>query len=65
VDTAGQEDLERSLILGHRWWDLDELAGTREQVLPPGVADLVRSLLTDGLPVSPVRLPWRAGISCA
>lgn len=59
VDTSGQEDLERSLILGHRWWTADDLASTHEQIVPVRVAGLIRSLLADGPPASPVRLPWR------
>ena len=60
VDTSQQEDLERSLILGHRWWTVDELAATTDLVYPIGVAGLMRALLSDGRPVRPVRLPWRA-----
>jgi 8-oxo-dGTP pyrophosphatase MutT (NUDIX family) len=32
-------------IRGHRWWTLDELDATTEDVYPPGLADLVRRLL--------------------
>ena len=59
VHTAGQEELERSLILGHRWWTAGELAASRDLVFPIGLAGLMRTLLTDGPPASPVRLPWR------
>ncbi|HEX3492887.1 MAG TPA: hypothetical protein VHU92_26320, partial [Streptosporangiaceae bacterium] len=58
-DTSAQEDLERSLITGHRWWTVDQLAATTELVYPIGVAGLLRTLLTEGRPASPVRLPWR------
>ena len=59
VQTAGQEELERSLILGYRWWTAGELAATRDLVFPIGLAGLMRTLLTDGPPPSPIRLPWR------
>jgi 8-oxo-dGTP pyrophosphatase MutT (NUDIX family) len=59
VDTSGQEDLERSLITGHRWWDAAELAATPERIVPPGLPALVCSLLTDGRPASPVQLAWQ------
>jgi 8-oxo-dGTP pyrophosphatase MutT (NUDIX family) len=59
VHTSGQEELERSLILGHRWWTAGELAATRDLVFPIGLAGLMRTLLTDGPPASPIRLPWR------
>jgi hypothetical protein len=58
IDSSGQEDLERSLIAGHRWWTPDELAGRQEHITP-GLAGLIRALLADGPPASPVRLPWR------
>jgi len=58
VDSSGQEDLERSLIVGHRWWTPDELAGHQERITPVGLAGLMCSLLADGPPASPVRLPW-------
>ena len=59
VDTSRQEDLERSLILGHRWWTVDELAATTDLVYPVGLAGLMHTLLTQGRPTSPICLPWR------
>lgn len=59
VDTAGQEDLERSLILGHRWWTVDDLSATTDVVYPIGAASLLRTLLTSGAPAKPVLLPWQ------
>ena len=60
VNTDGHEELERSIITGHRWWTVAELRETTEYVSPPGLSDLVASLLADGIPVRPVRLPARA-----
>jgi 8-oxo-dGTP pyrophosphatase MutT (NUDIX family) len=59
IDTSGQEELERSLMIRHHWWTLDELEATSERVIPPNAASLVRSLLADGSPDEPIRLPWR------
>jgi 8-oxo-dGTP pyrophosphatase MutT (NUDIX family) len=59
VNTDGHEELERSIITGLRWWTDDELRATREHISPPGVADLVASLLADGVPAGPFRLHWR------
>jgi 8-oxo-dGTP pyrophosphatase MutT (NUDIX family) len=59
VDTSGQEELERSLMIKHHWWALDDLAATSERVIPPNAASLVRSLLVNGAPDEPIRLPWR------
>ncbi|MFI5068858.1 MAG: NUDIX hydrolase [Streptosporangiales bacterium] len=58
IDTSGQEELERSLIIGHRWWRLDDLASTSERIVPANATWLVRSLLADGHPAEPIHLPW-------
>ena len=60
VDTSHQEELERSVMLGHRWWTVDELATTGELVYPIGLAGLMEALLGRGRPASPIRLPWRS-----
>jgi protein-tyrosine phosphatase len=44
-DSAGWTELERRTLLGTRWWSADELAETSDVVYPPGLGDLVRSLL--------------------
>jgi 8-oxo-dGTP pyrophosphatase MutT (NUDIX family) len=58
VDTDGQEELERSVITGHRWWTTGELRATGDRIVPDGLSDLVDSLLSDGVPAVPVRLAW-------
>ena len=58
VDTDGQEALERSVITGHRWWTTGELRATGDRIVPAGLSDLVDSLVSDGVPAAPVRLPW-------
>ena len=59
VNTDGHEELERSIITGHRWWTMPELRETTEYVSPPGTGDLVAALLRAGAPARPVRLPSR------
>ena len=59
VDTRGQEELERSVISGHRWWQLDELGTTDDEVFPLGLAALVSRLAAGDIPDRPVRLPWQ------
>jgi 8-oxo-dGTP pyrophosphatase MutT (NUDIX family) len=59
LNTDGQEDLERSVITGHRWWSVPELSGTTELILPVGLADLMERLLRGDIPAPPVRLPRR------
>jgi 8-oxo-dGTP pyrophosphatase MutT (NUDIX family) len=56
IDTDGQEEFERAFITGHRWWTLDELRNTTDDIRPPALADLVDRLLRDGIPDRPVRL---------
>jgi 8-oxo-dGTP pyrophosphatase MutT (NUDIX family) len=56
IDTGGQEELERSMITGHRWWSAAELRTTTDRVFPPGLADLVERLLGGDIPDRPVRL---------
>ena len=57
IDTAGQEEFERSFITGHRWWTLDELRETTDDVRPRTLVDLLDRLRRDGIPLSPIRLP--------
>ena len=58
VDTKGQEELERSVITGHRWWATDDMRTATEEVWPLGLSDLIDGLLSDGVPARPVRLDW-------
>jgi 8-oxo-dGTP pyrophosphatase MutT (NUDIX family) len=57
IDTDGQEEFERTFITGHRWWTLDELRKTTDDVRPPTLADLLGRLLRGDVPEVPVRLP--------
>jgi len=59
ISTDGHQELERSIITGHRWWTVAELRETTEHVSPPATAGLVATLIADGPPSHPVRLPWR------
>jgi 8-oxo-dGTP pyrophosphatase MutT (NUDIX family) len=59
LNTDGQEDLERSMITGHRWWSVPELLAATEVIAPLGLADLLSRLLRGDIPASPVRLPRR------
>ena len=57
LNTDGQEDLERSVITGHRWWSVSDLRTTTERILPIGLADLMEKLLCGDIPARPFRLP--------
>lgn len=56
TDTGGHTELERRSVAALRWWTREELAGTRETVYPNGLAGLLRTLLFEGPPASPVDL---------
>lgn len=55
-DDAGWQELERSLITGHRWWGVADLAATGERIHPPGLARLLPDLLAGRLPAEPVNV---------
>ncbi len=59
IVTDGQQELERSMITGHRWWTLRELRTATERIAPSGLAALVERLLHGDMPASPVRLARR------
>ena len=59
LDTNGQEEFERALITGHRWWSVADLRAATERIAPLGLADLMDRLLRGDIPALPVRLPRR------
>lgn len=48
LDQAGWTTLEREVMTEHRWWSLDEIRLTREQVWPENLADLVVAACSRG-----------------
>jgi 8-oxo-dGTP pyrophosphatase MutT (NUDIX family) len=48
------EEVERDRFQELRWWSLDELASTPDELSPRDLPDLVRQLLRDGPPPAPV-----------
>ena len=44
LDNSGWSPLEVATVVEHRWWTVDELRTTREQVYPEGLADLLQRL---------------------
>lgn len=43
-------------IRGHRWWTTTELRQTDEVVYPTALADVILTLIDDGVPATPVQL---------
>ncbi|GAA1922500.1 NUDIX hydrolase [Streptantibioticus ferralitis] len=54
--TQGHTELERRSVRGLRWWTCEELLATRETVYPTRLAELLRRLLDEGPPPSPLLL---------
>jgi hypothetical protein len=58
IDTSGFTAVERAAISEHRWWSVEELVSTEENVVPWGLVPLLTSILRDGRPENAVALPW-------
>jgi 8-oxo-dGTP pyrophosphatase MutT (NUDIX family) len=54
---AYHDVIESEILNGHRWWTPEELDNTDEEVVPKGLADLVRAVVAGGV-LTPVELPW-------
>jgi 8-oxo-dGTP pyrophosphatase MutT (NUDIX family) len=53
---GGMTGTEQTDLTAARWWTLDELAATREELVPRDLAARLRALLTDGPPPAPVEI---------
>jgi 8-oxo-dGTP pyrophosphatase MutT (NUDIX family) len=53
-DTSGMTEVEKAEISACRWWTLDEMDATTDELVPGDLGDRLRALLTDGPPSSPV-----------
>ncbi|WP_326768115.1 NUDIX hydrolase [Streptomyces sp. NBC_01591] len=56
TDTSGQTGLEQRSVAGLRWWTSAELSAARETVYPTRLAELLRTLLDEGPPRTPLVL---------
>ncbi|MGX8908596.1 NUDIX hydrolase [Streptomyces netropsis] len=54
--TGGGTELERRSVTGLRWWTCEELLAARETVYPTRLGELLRTLLAEGPPSTPVLL---------
>jgi 8-oxo-dGTP pyrophosphatase MutT (NUDIX family) len=57
IDSAHQEEYERTFITGHHWWTVAELGAATELIWPPGLDGLLSRLLSGDIPSPLVRLP--------
>ncbi len=56
IDTSKFSDLEREVILDHRWWSSEELLTTQDLLTPRNLPSLFRELLVNGSPKVPIQL---------
>ncbi|MFF2964994.1 NUDIX hydrolase [Streptomyces sp. NPDC057963] len=56
TDTSGLTGLEQRSVTGLRWWTSAELSAARETVYPTRLAELLRTLLDEGPPRTPLVL---------
>ena len=54
VDTSGFSIEERAMIVGHRWWTLEDLEESMDRLVPDHLAALIRGLLDEGPPEQPI-----------
>ncbi|MEV0488959.1 NUDIX hydrolase [Streptomyces atratus] len=57
TDLRGLTGLEQRSVSGLRWWTSAELSAARETVYPTRLAGLLRTLLDEGPPRTPLVLP--------
>jgi ADP-ribose pyrophosphatase YjhB (NUDIX family) len=53
-DGAGMTEIEKADLTECRWWTLDELKATTDDLVPRDLAAHLRALLIDGPPATPV-----------
>lgn len=58
IQIDGQEEYERTMITGYRWWTAEELRATADRIIPDALPGLVAQILDSGLPEWPACLPW-------
>lgn len=56
LDIDGWTAEERIDIIDHRWWSLEELAAAIDPMVPRDLANLLRDLLSNGVPAEPVEV---------
>ncbi|QDU62902.1 RNA pyrophosphohydrolase [Planctomycetes bacterium Pan216] len=59
IDDSGLNAEERLYVVGHRWWELDELPESILPVMPQGVVGLLMQLAEGRVPREPLLLDSR------
>ena len=52
--TDGFESVEQRLFRGFHWWHVDAIRGSEALFAPRGLGDLLRDLLSQGPPATPI-----------
>jgi len=60
IVTEGFTAFEREQIVGHRWWNIEELQHANALVFPRMLSELITRLLGGEEPDEPIELPWNA-----
>jgi ADP-ribose pyrophosphatase YjhB (NUDIX family) len=56
-DHSGLDEVEVGIVLGHRWWTIDEVESATDLVFwPRGLAQLLRPLVRGEVPSSPFEI---------
>lgn len=55
IDSTGLEPIEVEIVLGHRWWKLNEIEGARQTVFAPRlIAHFLAPLIDRRIPEKPI-----------
>jgi ADP-ribose pyrophosphatase YjhB (NUDIX family) len=55
IDTSGLEPIEVEIVLGHRWWKVDEIEAARETAFAPRlIAQFLAPLIERRIPARPI-----------
>jgi 8-oxo-dGTP pyrophosphatase MutT (NUDIX family)/heme-degrading monooxygenase HmoA len=58
IDKSGHTDFESQQLFDSRWWTLEELRTTTEEIVPKPLADLVEQFCAEKIPSEPLVIPW-------
>ena len=56
VDVSNLLEDERAIYRDHRWWTLEQIEQSDEVFLPPGLPDLLQTIILGKLPSEPIVL---------
>jgi 8-oxo-dGTP pyrophosphatase MutT (NUDIX family) len=54
VDVSGWDDFERAFMGEHRWWTIDEVAGSADEFAPHRLARFLADIVNGQIPAEPL-----------